>query len=65
MPTIKLINARGKTIIGETEGLRERDPFELVHHRENHGELCTNCATKGGVWLDNRRSWRNHPMRCD
>lgn len=62
---------RGKpetTVIGETNGLRDSAPNELVHLRTEHSKgWCAMCATPTGPlapWMDSVDKWASHPMRC-
>ena len=57
------------TVVGETEGLRDRMSHEPVHLREQGNTLCSMCRCQTGPypdepWMDNIDHWQDHPMRC-
>ncbi len=55
------------TVKGETEGLRDRWPDELVHLRQGEYEGCVMCGMITGPyspWMDKIDRWQEHPMRC-
>jgi hypothetical protein len=57
---------RFSTVV-ETEGefgLRERQPWEPVHWRENQYDPCLWCEESGGVWTDIQENWEHHKMSC-
>jgi len=65
-------HAHGKkpetTVVGETEGLRDRWPHEDVHLRQDgYGTECAICHRLTGPnrpWMDKISHWQDHPMRC-
>ncbi len=56
------------TVVGETEGLRDKEPHEHVHLRKsNWMAWCCMCHTLTGPdrpWMDKIDRWQDHPMRC-
>jgi len=64
-------HARGRkpetTVEGETEGLRDIRPSELVHLRYDDVITCAICGDTTGPdapWMDKIDRWQEHPMRC-
>jgi len=73
MPMITLKScAHGRkpetTVIGETQGLRDRLPWEQVHLRSREANpWCVMCQSVTGPnrpWMDKIDRWQDHPMRC-
>ena len=55
------------TVIGETEGLRDRQSWQLVHLRQGDLITCAMCQRITGPnrpWMDKLGHWQDHPMRC-
>lgn len=44
--------------------LRERQPNEIVHYRQDQHEACLVCGQYNGVWVENESTHFMHKDKC-
>ncbi len=52
-------------VVGDCSGYRMREPYELVHYREDdNNPKCQKCGNRAIVWLGTLDKWEAHKSRC-